>query len=170
MLRPPRPRPSPPPERHCSRPPLAPPTPFPPHSSPPPAPPPTLHARARPGEIAAVDLNTGTLVWRHTVPSHGLINIVAAPQLGEASTYRAMSAAPAGTVGADAATTTTTTAAADAATSSKKGAAAKAVVGDEGAGPADAKAEALPGITDPGVIAATSKIVAMGYKWVNGAV
>ncbi|KAG2501830.1 hypothetical protein HYH03_000329 [Edaphochlamys debaryana] len=41
-------------------------------------------------ELAAVDLTTGALVFRRPVPTHGLLNIVAAPQLGEASTYRAM--------------------------------------------------------------------------------
>ncbi|GIL81892.1 hypothetical protein Vretimale_1469 [Volvox reticuliferus] len=41
-------------------------------------------------ELAAVDLNTGALLWRRTVQTRGLLNIVAAPGLGEASTYRAM--------------------------------------------------------------------------------
>ncbi|KAG2444762.1 hypothetical protein HXX76_001506 [Chlamydomonas incerta] len=41
-------------------------------------------------ELAAVDLVSGQLLWRRRVPTHGLLNIVAAPQLGEASTYRAM--------------------------------------------------------------------------------
>lgn len=44
-------------------------------------------------ELAAVDLVSGELLWRRRVPTHGLLNIVAAPQLGEASTYRAMASA-----------------------------------------------------------------------------
>eukprot|EP00798_Chlamydomonas_sp_ICE-L_P003608 gene3608-13692_t len=41
-------------------------------------------------ELGAVNLLTKKLVFRRKVPSHGLLNIVAAPHLGEASTYRAM--------------------------------------------------------------------------------
>jgi hypothetical protein len=39
-------------------------------------------------ELAAVVLSTGALLWRRRVPTHGLLNVVAAPQLGEQSTYR----------------------------------------------------------------------------------
>ncbi|GLC58284.1 hypothetical protein PLESTB_001341600 [Pleodorina starrii] len=44
-------------------------------------------------ELAAVDLATGALLWRRTVATSGLLNIVASPGLGEASTYRAMDSA-----------------------------------------------------------------------------
>ena len=42
------------------------------------------------GAIAAVDLATGLMLWKRPVPSKGLINLVAAPHLAEASTYAAV--------------------------------------------------------------------------------
>ena len=39
-------------------------------------------------EVAAFDLKTRTFLWRHTVETHGLLNIVAAPHLAEWSTYK----------------------------------------------------------------------------------
>ena len=39
-------------------------------------------------EVAAFDLRTRTFLWRHTVETHGLLNIVAAPHLAEWSTYK----------------------------------------------------------------------------------
>jgi hypothetical protein len=42
----------------------------------------------RNGELAAFDLNGRQLMWRRTVPTAGLLNIVGAPHLGEVSTYR----------------------------------------------------------------------------------
>ncbi|MEW5319959.1 MAG: hypothetical protein WDW38_011069 [Sanguina aurantia] len=41
-------------------------------------------------ELAAVDLGLGALLWRRQVPTRGLLNIVAAPHLGESSSYRAL--------------------------------------------------------------------------------
>ena len=41
-------------------------------------------------ELAAFDLVAGELLWRRIVPTKGLLNVVSAPHLGEASTYRAM--------------------------------------------------------------------------------
>ena len=41
-------------------------------------------------ELAAFDLVAGELLWRRVVPTKGLLNVVSAPHLGEASTYRAM--------------------------------------------------------------------------------
>jgi hypothetical protein len=39
-----------------------------------------------------VDLHTGALLWRARVPTHGLLNIVAAPHLSVSSTYEAVPA------------------------------------------------------------------------------
>lgn len=41
-------------------------------------------------ELVAVGLANRTLLWRRTLPTHGLLNLVSAPQLGKASTYKAM--------------------------------------------------------------------------------
>ena len=41
-------------------------------------------------ELAAFDLIAGKLLWRRVVPTKGLLNVISAPHLGEASTYRAM--------------------------------------------------------------------------------
>lgn len=46
-------------------------------------------------EVGAVDLHTGALLWRARVPTHGLLNIVAAPHLSVSSTYEAIRAWPA---------------------------------------------------------------------------
>ncbi|KAG1681109.1 hypothetical protein FOA52_015551 [Chlamydomonas sp. UWO 241] len=39
-------------------------------------------------ELAAFDLLAGKLLWKRVVPTHGLLNVVSAPHLGEDSTYR----------------------------------------------------------------------------------
>ena len=41
-------------------------------------------------EVAAFDLAAGRLLWRRRVPSKGMLNVVAAPQLGELSTSLAL--------------------------------------------------------------------------------
>ncbi len=41
-------------------------------------------------EVAAFDLRTNTLLWRRTVATRGLLNVVAAPQLSERSTSVAL--------------------------------------------------------------------------------
>ena len=40
--------------------------------------------------IAALDLNTKKILWKKTIPSHGLVNLVAAPHLAVSSTYKAI--------------------------------------------------------------------------------
>jgi hypothetical protein len=39
-------------------------------------------------EIAAYDLNAGRLIWRRRVETGGLLNVIAAPHLGEEGSYR----------------------------------------------------------------------------------
>lgn len=107
------------------------------------------------------------------MPTHGLLNIVAAPQLGEASTYRAMTYAPRATKTTTATTSSTTTTSDDGA-SSKRGSVTSSS-GSEGDGrsksTAGQKAGAtsvtdslvLGGIDDPRVRAATAKLEALGY-------
>lgn len=43
-------------------------------------------------EVGAFDLNRGKLLWRKLVDTHGLLNIVATPQLAVNSTYAAVAA------------------------------------------------------------------------------
>eukprot|EP00798_Chlamydomonas_sp_ICE-L_P018684 gene18684-25204_t len=40
-------------------------------------------------ELGALDLTKNVLLWKREVPSAGLTNVIAAPELGESSTYRA---------------------------------------------------------------------------------
>ncbi len=130
-------------------------------------------------ELAAVDLTSGALLWRRRVPTHGLLNIVAAPQLGEASTYRAIAHDP--RVTKSSATTTIS----DDGASSKGGSSTTSGSGsgdDSSSSTTGRKAGVtsvtdslvLGGIDDPRVRAATARLEALGYtprsggKWASG--
>ncbi|KXZ44217.1 hypothetical protein GPECTOR_71g578 [Gonium pectorale] len=138
-------------------------------------------------ELAAVDLATGRLLWRRSVPTHGLLNIVAAPHLGEQSTYRAMAsaggvAAPSAAIGtirdADAAAAAVGAGALDRGAASAGGrqrrggrrreaaeqAKAGKIAATSGGGSDVTDAELVGGINDTRVIAATQQLIDMGYR------
>ncbi|CAD7696637.1 unnamed protein product [Ostreobium quekettii] len=51
-------------------------------------------------ELGAFDLIRNTLLWRRQLPTHGLLNVVGAPQWGESSTYKAVTSWARATPGA----------------------------------------------------------------------
>jgi hypothetical protein len=152
--------------------------------------PPTRSLVSRPAaELAAVELASGALLWRRRVDTRGLLNIVASPGLGEASSYRAMASAGgvAASGGATATTTTTTASGGDTdgqgggherkrrameSGSSKLRMGVESGSGSEGAASGGAVAgggarvhDSLAlGINNSEVILATQQLIDMGYR------
>ncbi|GIL43818.1 hypothetical protein Vafri_1420 [Volvox africanus] len=137
-------------------------------------------------ELAAVELNTGALLWRRPVQTRGLLNIVAAPGLGEASTYRAMASTGGVSEASFASTTKVSGASTDTAASSKQqqqqqeeqkpAGSNQDVTKAAGSGEDGGKARDVLalGINNAEVIAATQQLIDMGYrpktsgKWASG--